>query len=378
LSDLLVAYGLDDRVATLYSHESSLLTGLVSEERTDDPDARLALGRVVRVERTRCLAATAAGLCLVEPDGVISRRAGLAAPPVSGDWVVLAAQPGSDPAVVGILPRRSELSRRAPGDRADPRQVLVANIDVLAIAVPLDRPFSASRVERTLVLAWESRALPLLVLTKADLAEDVEQVATAAETIALGVDVIVTSGVTGVGADELLTIVAGGTLAFIGPSGSGKSTLVNTIVGSEVQRTGDVRWLDSRGRHTTTSRDLVPIPGGGVLLDTPGLRGLGLLDAEAGMATTFADIEELASQCRFSDCGHASEPGCAVAAAIGAGDLDRRRLDNYQKMVRELAHEKRRAGQASYAERRQLRARFIAMHREAGPTRLDERRQSRG
>lgn len=365
MPDALVAYGLDDRVATLFS----------SFEHPDRPVARLA--RIVRVDRTSCLAVFAGGIGRARVDGLTTRQAGLGTDPVTGDWVVVVDEADGDPSVVGILTRRSALSRRAPDDRGYGEQVLAANIDVLAVTVGLDRPVSANRIERTLVIAWEGGTLPVIVLTKADLAQDLEGAVRIAESAASGVEVLVTSATTGEGAEAVTGLVAdGGTLAFLGPSGAGKSTLVNRLVGSHAQRIGPVRDTDQRGRHTTTSRELVPIPAGGVLLDTPGLRSLGLLDAEGGISSTFADVETLAATCRFSDCAHAGEPGCAVQAAISSGILEVRRLESYQKLLRELERDQRRqSGLLAGRARRIQRAHIAALQREAGPARFDERRQ---
>ena len=368
MSALLVAYGLDDRVATLFGSFEPVLPG---EHR---------LARIVRVDRTTCLAVAAGGFERVETAGVTSRRGGLDTDPATGDWVVVA-QPDSTPdstpaAVVAVLARRSAVGRRAPEDRGGTPQVLAANVDMMAVVAALDRPLSANRLERTLVLAWESGATPVVVLTKADAAGDLEAARAAAEAAAATVRVLVTSAATGAGIAELGALVqGGGTIAFIGPSGAGKSTLVNRLVGADVQRTGDVRAADGRGRHTTTSRELVPVPGGGVLLDTPGLRSLGLLDAGSGISATFADVEELAGSCRFGDCAHGREPGCAVREAVAVGALDERRLASYQKLRRELEREVRRQpGTAGWMARQAWRSDLHRRIREAGPTRRDPRR----
>lgn len=362
MSDLLLAYGLDDRVSALFNTLEA------------PPGHELILGRVVRVERTNCLVATSGAVLLARAAQTLGIQT------ATGDWVAMVHEPGNDLAIVEVLPRRSELVRRAPEDRGGGAQVLAANIDILALTAPFDRPTSINRLERLLVLAWESGARPLVVLTKADLlgpdASSVDHEVAEAERAAIGVDVLATSAETGLGVAALRTLAAGGTLAFIGPSGSGKSTLVNALIGSHVQKTGAVRGADSRGKHTTTSRDLIPLPGGGVLLDTPGLRSLGLLDPEAGLASTFADIGELAQMCQFSNCAHTSEPGCAVLESIRAGDLTARRLENYRKIQRELLHERRRqSGLDAVAARREFRAQHERLLRAAGPARLDERRQ---
>jgi ribosome biogenesis GTPase len=365
---LLADYGIDDRVTTLYH---SLLAGWHDEH---DLPGEPSLARIVRVDRTGCLAVVASGLCRVETSGLLTRRA-YCPDPATGDWVAIVESPSASE-VVAVLPRRSAITRRAPEDRSYADQVLAANVDLLAVISPLDRPSSANRIERMLVLAWESGARPVVVLSKADVADDLDGAYAEAESAAQGLPLIVTSSATGEGATQLAALVSGGeTLALLGPSGAGKSSLVNLLVGDERQNTGVVRDADRRGRHTTTSRELVPVPGGGVLLDTPGLRSVGLLDAAEGLSATFGDLESIAAQCRFSDCAHHGEPGCNVQAAIADGRLERRRFENYEKLQRELAHEERRQqGATGYAARREFRALHAARLRSAGPTRRDERR----
>jgi ribosome biogenesis GTPase / thiamine phosphate phosphatase len=359
LPDLLLAYGLDDRVTALFN----------------TLDVQAILGRVVRVERTNCLVATTGAVMRARPQD----RAGPL--PAAGDWVAAVRQPGSDLEILEVLPRHSELARRAPEDRdGSGVQVLAANIDLLALTVSLDRRSSLNRLERMLVLAWESGARPIVVLTKADLSSEswIDEIAAEVEQVALGVEVIVTSSATGIGILALRALAATGTVAFIGPSGAGKSSLVNALVGENVQDTGAVRSADHRGRHTTTSRDLIPLPGGGVLIDTPGLRSLGLLDPEAGMASTFADIEDLAKLCQFNDCAHGREPGCAVLASVRAGELSDRRLESYRKLERELVYERSRTGdRGAVAARREWLAAHRRLLQAAGPTRMDARRQKK-
>lgn len=294
-------------------------------------------GRVARVDRGSCLVVTAGGVVRASPFGLTSRRAGLAEVPAAGDWVAVAHDPDDDPGVVTVLPRWSAISRKDPDERVTAEQVLATNLDVVALVCALDRPLGHNRLERMLAAAWESGAAPLVLLTKADLAADPAQAVLDAESAAGDVPVLLTSRVSGEGIDELrLLLRPSRTLALLGPSGAGKSSLVNRLVGDEVQSTGAVREADARGRHTTTSRQLVPVPGGGVLLDTPGLRSLPLWDAGAGVAAVFDDVEELAARCRFRNCRHEREPGCAVRGAVAAGALEGRRVESYHKLVREL------------------------------------------
>lgn len=288
-------------------------------------------GRVVRVDRNRVLVAAAGELChLPYPaSGEV---------PATGDWVWLGANAVGEPAVVSVLPRHSALSRKRAFEASSEAQVLGANMDVVGVVVPVDRPLTHNRLERTLVAAWDSGATPLVIITKADLADIADDVVGKVILQAAGVDVVTTSAEYGDGLDELLGHVpAGGTLVLLGPSGAGKSTLINALAGHTVQEVGAVRAGDGKGRHTTTSRELVPLPGGAVLMDTPGVRGFGLFDADDGMGEMFGDLEELFGQCRFTDCAHDREPGCAVQAALVDETLDMRRWESYLKLQRELA-----------------------------------------
>jgi ribosome biogenesis GTPase len=222
---------------------------------------------------------------------------------------------------------------RSSASRTFEGQLLAANVDTVAVTVSLAAPLDPGRVERMVALAWESGALPVLVLTKADHGA-ANGVADEVAALAPGVDVLVTSSVTGLGLDRLRDVLTG-TVALLGPSGTGKSTLGNALLGTDRLATGRVRAQDGKGRHTTVHRELLPLPGGGVLIDTPGLRAVGLHNSESGLQQVFAEIEELAEQCRFADCGHENEPGCAVLTAIADGSLPERRLASYRKLQRE-------------------------------------------
>ncbi len=264
-----------------------------------------------------------------------------AAYPAVGDWVAVEARE-DDASVHAVLPRRTSVLRHAPGVRSV-AQVVAANVDVVFVVASLNQELNLRRLERYLALAWESGAEPIVVLSKADLGDDLEASLSEVESIAVGVTIIVVSAIDGRGIDELRAhIRPGATVAFIGSSGVGKSTLLNTLAGDEVAAVREIREDDARGRHTTSRRQLHRMPDGGLVLDTPGMRELGLWDADAGLERSFADIDALAATCRFSDCAHDGEPGCAVAAAITDGDLDVSRFEGWKKLEREARHLERR------------------------------------
>lgn len=255
----------------------------------------------------------------------------------TGDWAAVDPDGGDPRYVRTLLPRRTAFVRSTSSKRSE-GQILAANVDHAIIAVSLAVELDLGRIERFLALAWESGAQPLVVLTKADRVPDatglsylVEDV----ETTAPGVQVLAVSATTGEGVDVLCAVVSGGTSVLLGQSGAGKSTLANALVGEDVMHVNAARDVDGKGRHTTTTRNLLVLPGGGVLIDTPGLRGVGLWDAGTGVGQVFSEIEELGADCRFQDCAHTAEPGCAVLAALEDGTLPERRLDSYRKLMRE-------------------------------------------
>jgi ribosome biogenesis GTPase len=273
--------------------------------------------------------------------GRLRHEAGPAELPVVGDWVAVDARPDEGAASVHVvLPRRTQLRRRAPADYGAPFQVLAANVDVVVVATSLNRDLNVRRVERFLTAAWESGARPVVVLTKVDLARDPVEVAVAEaqlEEVAAGVPVVATSAISGEGLDAVRAFLGPGrTVALVGSSGVGKSTLANALLGEERLLVREIRGDDARGRHTTVGRELIALPGGeGLLLDTPGLRELGLWDDGTGLDLAFADVARTAEACRFTDCGHDSEPGCAVRAAVDDGTLHSDRFEGWRKLARE-------------------------------------------
>jgi ribosome biogenesis GTPase len=257
--------------------------------------------------------------------------------PAVGDWVVVRKRPDEDRAViVAVLDRRSRFSRRMAG-HVTGEQVVAANVDVVFLVMALDDDFSTRRLERYLLMARESGASPVVLLTKPDLASDLP--AQVAEAVVAGGDVPlhVLSPKANHGLEPVAAYLARGrTGALLGSSGVGKSTIINRLAGADLQRTREVRAADSKGRHTTTHRELVMLPNGGLIVDTPGMRELQLWDAPEGMRGTFDDVEALAGACRFTDCRHRGEPGCAVSAAVAAGDLPAARLESYHHLQDEL------------------------------------------
>jgi len=259
--------------------------------------------------------------------------------PAVGDWVVMRSRKQEGTATIyDILPRKSKFSRKAAGEKAE-EQVVAANIDTVFLVTGLDGNYNLQRIERYLVLAWESGANPVIVLNKADLCDDVEEKAREVESIALGVPVLAMSAVNDGGLDALLNFLGKGTTGtLLGSSGVGKSTIINHLLGKEVQKVQEVRQQDDRGKHTTPHRELILLDSGGLLMDTPGMRELQLWGGAEGLRETFEDIEQFARRCRFRDCQHQAEPECAVRQALESGALDPRRYKNYQKMQRELAY----------------------------------------
>ncbi|MDB5032909.1 MAG: rsgA [Chlorobi bacterium] len=259
--------------------------------------------------------------------------------PAVGDWVVIGRADGAERHTIhALLPRKSKFSRNAAGGTTE-EQIVAANIDTAFLVTGLDDNFNPRRIERYLILAWESGADPVIVLTKADLCDDLERYLDDARAVALGVPVIPVSSPDGGGLDRLAPYLgAGRTAVLLGSSGVGKSTLTNRLAGAELLKVGEVSGSVGKGKHTTTHREMILLPGGGLIIDTPGMRELQLWEADEGLQETFEDIASLAERCRFRDCGHGNEPGCAIRRALDDGTLDAARYRNYTKMERELAY----------------------------------------
>ncbi len=256
-----------------------------------------------------------------------------------GDWVALEySQDARTHLIRFVLTRRTKFSRAGAG-RELKEQIVAANVDTVFLIQSLNRDFNMRRLERYMITAWESGATPVVVLTKADCCDDVEEKLAVVYAAAPGVEVHAISCITGEGVEAVRSYLRPGkTVALLGSSGVGKSTLLNYLAGKELLKTGEIREDDDRGRHTTTHRELVLLPEGGLVLDTPGMRSLSLWEADTGMEMLFGDIEEMVKQCRFHDCKHKNEPGCAIRAALNKGALDRKRWESWLKLQKELVN----------------------------------------
>jgi ribosome biogenesis GTPase len=293
--------------------------------------------RVIAQQRKFWRVAGDFGECWAEASGKLRLAAEEGADwPAVGDWVAVEFHSADTTAMIReVLPRRSKFVRKAPGKKME-EQVIATNVDEALLVSALDGDFNPRRVERYLAQCWESGARPVIVLNKADACEEARWKAPEMERVAIGTAVCVVSARTGEGFGELEELLRPGhTLVLLGSSGVGKSTIANRLLGQMVQEVQPVRESDRKGRHTTTARELFALPGGALLMDTPGLREMQLWDAEEGVGQVFADIDSLAARCRFGDCRHEAEPGCAVQAALKGGTLDAARLENQRKLLRE-------------------------------------------
>lgn len=308
----------------------------------------LAPARVVEQQRGAYRLVTEHGERAAQISGRLSFEAEPGALPAVGDWVAIAATDADSVAIIHhVLPRTSRFQRRAPDGRV---QTICANLDIALLVCALNGDFNVRRLERYLAVARDGGAAPIIVLTKADLCADIAARRAEVEAIAGGAPVLAVSALDGGGLETLTAhLGAGKTAALLGSSGAGKSTLLNALAGQSLMHTSAISGDGKRGRHTTTHRELFLAPSGVLLLDSPGMRELSVADADAGVAATFEDVETLIASCRFSDCGHHGEPGCAIGAALEEGELDASRWSSYQKLQRELAFEVRKDDVAARA-----------------------------
>ncbi len=323
--------------------------------RDSHPGQDLIPGRVVVQQRGLVRLVTPLGELSAGLAGRLVHEAAAGDLPVAGDWVAVTPHPdGSGATIHYVLPRVTAFVRLASGPGGG-LQVVAANVDIALITASLNADLSLRRIERYLATTWESGATPVVVLTKSDLCQDVETLKAQVESVAVGAPVHAVSALTGEGLDAITGLLrAGQTAVLLGSSGAGKSTLVNALAGQSVMATQAIIEEGARGRHTTSHRELVLLPSGGMLLDTPGMRELGLWDSDAGLSATFADIEALAARCRFHDCAHETEPGCAIRAGLEDGTLDPARWRSFQKLQRELAHLDRREDPIARIEARRV------------------------
>lgn len=353
------------------SNEELFALGWTDERQSEIEELhpRAEPARVVVQHRSAYEVATTDGTATARVTGRFRGSSDSAGLPVVGDWVALVDRHDGSATIEGVLPRRTQISRKVAG-LVTQEQVLVANVDVIFITNGLNEDFNVRRIERYLTLAWESGALPVIVLNKADLCDDIESTLKQTSVAAPGVDILVASATTSLGLEELRGFATGKTVVFVGSSGVGKSSLINLLLDSDAMRVEAIR-SDGKGRHTTTNRRLLPLAGGGALIDTPGMRELQLWDAPEGLERSFSDIVELAGGCRFSDCRHEHEPDCAVREAVASGELDFQRLVNYRKQEKEIAslalrkdaHLRREEARKFKLRSRDARARSRAKHR---------------
>jgi ribosome biogenesis GTPase len=331
-------------------------------------NADLRPARVVEEHRERYLVWSDQGELTAQVSGKLRHAAVLRSDfPAAGDWVAIEPTDNDQAIIQAVLPRRTAFIRKgiSANDKAD-NQVLAANVDTVFLVSGLDRDFNVRRIERYLTIAWDSGVSPVIILNKADLCDQLEECIAETEAAAIGVPVHTMNALEEHGSDGVLSYLAPGkTIAFLGSSGVGKSTIINRLLGEERQQTGEISEAVGKGRHTTTTRELILHRSGAILIDTPGMRQLGMWTDESGLSRTFDDLESVAANCRFADCTHNEEPGCAVRAAIESGELDVKRLENYRRLQREIAFQSRRNDKAAQNKASREWARKIRMHQNA-------------
>jgi len=314
------------------------------EQKKQTPYRVEPVARVARVDKGGAVLRTQSGTLR----GLLSSRMldrEQATRPSVGDWIIYVPFSDEEGLILEVLNRAHTISRKSAG-RSTQEQVLAANLDRVFVVSSMNEDFNPNRLERFLAMAWQSGAQPVVLLTKADTCADPESYAEALQTVAPGVDHYLTSAVDESGLDAVRALVGPGTTSvFVGSSGVGKSTLINALAGEEVMATAGIREQDGKGRHTTTHRELILLPTGGVVIDTPGVRELGLWASETALDNTFSEIEAMSANCRFADCTHDREPACAVQGAVATGLLEQRRLDSFHKMVREMQNLQERTSQ---------------------------------
>jgi len=318
----------------------------------------VSIGRVSQEHRQSYIVLTEQAEHFAQVSGKLRHAAmGRGDYPAVGDWVLITV-PSEDQAIIQqVLQRRSKFSRKVAGITTE-EQVIAANVDTVFIVCGLNRDFNVRRIERYLTLAWDSGARPAVILSKSDLCLDIDAMVSSVEAVAPGVPIHAVSCLTGSGLHELSAYLGDGqTVAFLGSSGAGKSTLINRLLGQDLMRVGEIRADDDRGRHTTTHRQLLVTASNGLMIDTPGMRELQLWGSDDGLQNTFEDIYEVATRCRFTDCTHTREPGCAVQEALRCGELARDRYESYLKLGRELSFLARKENvQAALAEKQRVKA----------------------